>query len=183
MLKILELKAAPSLELFAELVELLQDAVGSGAALGFSSVPSTKEARNYWAQVLEAAGRGERRLFVATAEHACAGVVQLAMAAKANGRHRGEVQKLMVHSQYRRRGIGRALLEALEKAALADGLALLVLDVCEDQAAEATFRACGYQRVGAIPKFARLPDGELHAAVIYYRELSAGAPRKSRAAV
>jgi ribosomal protein S18 acetylase RimI-like enzyme len=180
MLKIQELKAAPSLELFVELVELLQDVVGSGASLGFPAVPSTKDARNYWAQVLEAAARGERRMFVATEEHACAGAVQLGMAAKANGRHRGEVQKLMVHTQYRRRGIGRALLGALERAAAADGLALLVLDVREADPAEAAFRACGYQRVGAIPNFARAPDGRLHGTVIYYHELTSAAPGKAR---
>jgi acetyltransferase len=173
MLKIQELKATPSLELFSELVELLQDAVQSGASVGFTAVPSTRDARNYWAQVLEAAGRGERRIFVATAEHACAGVVQLAKSQKEESEHRGEVQKLMVHSQFRRRGIGKALVGALEKAAAADGLRLLVLDVRAGDVAEALYQGAGYTRVGAIPNFMRARDGELHATAIYCRELPA----------
>ena len=116
-----EIKVPPSLELFSELVELLQDSVAGDASIGWTAVPDTREARNYWTEVLEAVGRGERLLFVATDKHVCAGAIQLALVTKQNGRHRGEVQKLMVHSQYRRRGVAKALLAAVESAAAARG--------------------------------------------------------------
>jgi acetyltransferase len=175
MLRISELKAPPSLELFSELVELLQDAVSGGASVGWTEVPSTKDARNYWTEVLEAVGRGERLLFVATDNHVCAGAIQLAFAPRQNGTHRGEVQKLMVHSQYRRKGIGRALLMALESAATARGLTLLVLDVRSGDAAEQLYRAAGYQLVGSVPGFARSTKGTFDPTTIYYRQLSASA--------
>ncbi len=173
MLEIKELKAPPSLELFSELVELLQDAVGDGASIGWTQVPSTKEARNYWTEVLEAVGRGERLLFVATDNHVCAGAVQIAIAQKQNSRHRGEVQKLMVHTQYRRRGTGQALLAAMEKAAATRGLTLLVLDVRSGDDAERLYKRCGYQYVGSVPGFIQSANGAYDPTSIYYRRIGA----------
>jgi len=172
MLRINELKVTPSLELFSELVELLQDAVGSGGVLGYTAVPSTKEARNYWAGVLEEIGRGRRRLFVATDEHVCAGSIQLANTAEDNGRHRGHVEKLMVHTQFRRRGIAGALLGALEAAAAAQGLSLLVLEVRQEDGAESLYKKHGWHRVGPIPGFERAPGGDLITTVVYYRSIA-----------
>ena len=175
MLTIKELTAPPSLELFSELVELLQDSVAGGAVVGWTAVPSTKEARNYWTEVLEAVGRDERRLFVATDNHVCAGAVQLALPPRDNARHRGQLQKLMVHSQYRRRGIATALLQALEHAAAARGLALLVLEVHSGDPSELLFQRAGYHRVGAIPGFWLSRQGTPESAAIYYRRLGTAA--------
>ncbi len=173
MLEIKELKAPPSLELFSELVELLQDAVGGGGSIGWTQPPTTKEARNYWTQVLEAVGRGERMLFVATDNHVCAGAIQVGLAPRQNARHRGEVQKLMVHSQYRRRGIGLALIGAIEKAARARGLTLLVLDVRGGDDAERLCKRCGYEYVGSIPGFSQAASGAFEPTSIYFRRLGA----------
>ena len=173
MLKITELKTPPSLEQFSELVELLQDAVNGGASIGWTAVPSTKDARNYWTEVLEAVGRGERALFVATDNHACAGAVQLSMATLPNARHRAVVQKLMVLSGYRRRGVGRALMAALEQAALARGRSLLILDVISGAPAEQLYRRSGWQQVGSVPGYAESTRGVLEPTVFYYRRLSA----------
>lgn len=175
MVKIREITAPPSLELFSELVELLQDSVGGGAAIGWTEPPGTKEARNYWTQVLEAVGRGERMLCVATDNHVCAGAIQLAVAPRPSARHRGEVQKLMVHSQFRRKGVGKALLAALEAAAAAKGISLLVLDVRSGDAAEQLCRRAGYQLVGSIPGFVRSAKGGFDPVSIYYRQLGPAA--------
>jgi ribosomal protein S18 acetylase RimI-like enzyme len=175
MLEIKELKAPPSLELFSELVELLQDAVQGGASVGWLQTPSTKDARNYWTEVLEAVGRGERLLLVATDNHVCAGAVQVAMVHKPNARHRGEVQKLVVHSQYRRRGVGRTLLAAADKAAAARGLGLLVLDVRSDAGTEAFLKHCGYEFAGRIPGFVQVAGGGFEPTSIFYRRLAGGA--------
>jgi acetyltransferase len=175
MTRITEITTTPSLELFAELVELLQDAVASGASIGWTSTPSTRDARNYWTEVLESVGRGERLLFVAQDEHICAGAVQLAFPPKANARHRGEVQKLMVHSQFRRRGIGQALIDGLENAAAARGLSLLVLEVRRGDAAEAFCARAGYQLCGEIPGFAQSTTGTYDPVAIYWRRLTPAA--------
>jgi len=171
MVKISEVRATPSLELFTELVDLLQDAVKGGASLGWTHVPSTKEARNYWMQVLEAVGRGECILLLATDDHIVAGAVQLAIAPKQNARHRGEVRKLMVHSQFRRRGIAKALMAALEDTALQRGIHLLVLDTREGDIAEKLYASLDYIRVGVIPGFALSTSGNYDPTVIFYRQL------------
>ena len=173
MLKVSELKTTPSLELFSELVELLQDAVAGGASLGWTAVPDTEEARDYWSEVLAAVGRGERTLLVATDNHVCAGAVQLSRSGPPNGRHRGTVQKLMVHSGYQRRGVGRALMAALEQAARAHGLTLLVLDVICGAPAEQLYRRAGWQLVGTVPGYALSTRGSLEPTAFYYRELGA----------
>jgi acetyltransferase len=175
MLRITEIKSPPSLELFSELVELVQDAVAGGASIGWTATPDTKEARNYWTQVLQSVGRGERRLFVAADDHACAGAVQLALSWKPNQRHRGEVQKLLVHSQYRRRGLGSALVHALENGAAAAGLTLLVLDVRAGDPAESLYRKAGYQYVGTIPGYALSTTGVYEPCAFYFRRLAPAA--------
>jgi ribosomal protein S18 acetylase RimI-like enzyme len=108
---------------------------------------------------------------VATDNHVCAGAIQLAFAPRQNARHRGEVQKLMVHSQYRRRGIGRALADALTRAAIERGLTLLVLDVRSGDAAERLCKRCGFQLVGTVPGFTRSTGGAYEPTSIYYRQL------------
>ena len=172
MLTVKELTTTPSLELFSELVELLQDAVTDGASIGWVAVPGTKDARNYWTQTLEAVGRGERRLFVATDEHVCAGAIQLSLPVKANASHRGEVEKLMVHTQYRRRGIGTALMQSLEKVGRDAGLRLLVLDTISDSAAARLYGRLGWQRAGEIPDYARSTTGVLEPTTVFYHRIA-----------
>lgn len=175
MRRIFELRSTPSLELFSELVELLQDAVGGGASLGWTEPPSTKDARNYWTQVLEAVGRGERMLFVATDDHVCTGAIQLRLSPRQDAPHRGELRKLMVHPQFRRRGIGQALINALENAAAARGLTLLLLDVRAGDPAEQFYRSTGFQFVGTIPGFALSTRGTYDPTAIYYKKLAPAA--------
>lgn len=173
MLKVQELTTTPSLELFSELVELVQDAVSDGASLGWTVPPGTKDARDYWSRTLEAVGRGERRLFVATDEHVCAGAIQLKLPSKPNALHRGEVEKLMVHTQYRRRGIGTALMRVLENVGHEAGLKLLVLDTISDSGAAHLYRRLGWRVAGEIPDYARSTRGVLEPTTIYFQQIGA----------
>jgi acetyltransferase len=56
-------------------------------------------------------------LAATTAQGEVAGSVQLALVQKENGRHRAEVQKLLVHSRFRNQGLGRRLMDAIEREA------------------------------------------------------------------
>jgi ribosomal protein S18 acetylase RimI-like enzyme len=87
------------------------------------------------------------------------GTGQLALEARANGRHRAEVQKLMVAPAARRRGIARALMLALEDAARAAGRTLLVLDTREGDAAAALYAALGWTLAGRVPGYVLERDG------------------------
>ena len=92
MWNIAEIRGAPSLELFSELVELLQDAVKSGASIGFLAPLSTADARNYWLAVLGEVARGERVILLARDGTSIIGCAQLVLTVRANARHRAEIQ-------------------------------------------------------------------------------------------
>src|SRR5436305_748002 len=78
--------------------------------------------------------------------------------AAANQPHRAEVAKLLVHRRARRRGIGRALMIALEAEAARAQRPLLTLDTRRGDAAEQLYHALGWTRAGAIPDYALTTD-------------------------
>jgi GNAT superfamily N-acetyltransferase len=157
------------------LVRLLQDAVDSGASIGFLPPLAEAEAAAYWATVADAVRDGSRVLLVAPAPDEPAGLpvgaVQLDLAMRANGRHRAEVAKLMVDRSVRRRGVGRALMTAVEAEARRLGRTTLHLDTREGDPSERLYQGLGWERAGAIPRWARSGDGTLHTTVFYYRLL------------
>lgn len=157
--------------ILAELVTLLQDAVASGASIGFLPPLSEEEARAYWISVLEDMAQQKRVLLVARDATQVVGAVQLELATKANARHRAEVQKLMVLQRERRRGIGQRLMEAIEPLARERGRALLVLDTRLGDDAERLYRKVGYIEAGIIPSYAQSATGTLEATIIFYKLL------------
>src|SRR5262245_29318945 len=122
------------------LIELLQDAVESGASVGFLPPLSSAEANAYWNQVEWDLNAGACVLLVARHGKRVGGTVQLALAQKANGTHRAEVQRLLVHREVRRQGIGRALMLEIEAEAARLGRTLLVLDTRKGDPSEGLYR-------------------------------------------
>lgn len=154
-----------------QLVPLLQNVVDDGASIGFIAPLSAAEARAYWAGVLSPLQAGEKVMYVATASERVIGAVQLALEPRANGRHRAEVQKLMVHTAARGQGVGRRLMEAIEAAAKDHQRSLLVLDTVRGGVAEGLYARMGYSKAGIIPRYALSSAGHLDDTVFYYREL------------
>ena len=152
------------------LAALLADAVDSGASVGFLPPLSPDAARAYWHEV-DAGLPHDRVLLVAEVGGELAGAVQLALAGQPNGAHRAEVQKLFVMRRFRRQGIARALMLALEAEAVARGRTLLVLDTRVGDPAEHLYEQVGYQRAGIIPAFARNAEGVLDPTVLFYKTL------------
>lgn len=169
-----QLSAAQATLALDDLVELLRDSVDGGASVGFLPPLDRGEARRYWADVIAEVEHGARVLLVAHEGGRVVGSAQLGLASKANARHRAEVQKLLVHSQWRGRGLGRALLSALEQAARRERRTLLVLDTRQGDVAEQLYLTHGYIRVGVIPHYARNGKGGLDPTVFYYRVLPEG---------
>ena len=161
-------------QLLPQLVALFQDAIASGAALGFLPPLSTAEASSFWRRVREGIQAGALNLFVARNEatQEVLGTVQLALAPQLNGSHRAEVAKMMVHREARRRGIGRQLLRALEAKAVELGRTTLVLDTRQGDAAEQLYQSLEYRIAGVVPEYAQSSDGTLHSTVIYYKLLT-----------
>ena len=152
-------------------VALLQDAVNSGASVGFLPPLEDRQAREYWTGVRAAIEAGNRILLAVAGQDAILGSVQLDLATMPNARHRAEVMKLMVHQVARRRGIGHALMRALEDVARRADRRLLVLDTRAGDPAEHLYLALGYRRAGVIPHYAMSATGTLEATVYMYREL------------
>jgi ribosomal protein S18 acetylase RimI-like enzyme len=150
-----------------ELTEVLVACVNEGASLGFNAPLAPAIARSWWDHF----PRAGLILLVAEQDGRIVGTVQLHDAESANGRHRGEISKLLVHPAWRRRGIARALMEQLEEEARAAGKRLLVLDTREGDPSNDLYAAVGYQYGGRIPNWARDSAGTLSATIFWYKEL------------
>jgi GNAT superfamily N-acetyltransferase len=154
------------------LCALLEDCVEGGASIGFLWPMSDGEAEAYWRSCIAPITEGSRVLLVARDEAgSIVGTGQLDLAMRANGRHRAEVMKLMVHPSARRNGHARALMAALEDEARRLGRTTLVLDTNDDSPAELLYRSLGWNFVGGIPDYALLTDGTPHKNAIFYKLL------------
>jgi GNAT superfamily N-acetyltransferase len=153
------------------LTEVLLDVVDGGASVGFMDPLTRPRAEEFWRRVGEAVAGGRRALLVAEDGAGIVGTVQLVYAQPENQPHRADVSKMLVHRRARRQGIGAALMRAVEELAREAGRTLLVLDTASADA-ERVYARAGWQRVGAIPAYALLPDGAPCATVLFYRVLA-----------
>ena len=149
----------------------MQDSVAHGASIGFLPPLADDEAQHYWQGVIADLRHRSRMLLVARDEAGVIGTAQLDLPWKPNARHRAEVQKVLVHSRARRRGIGRALMLEIEAVARQAGRSLLVLDTRQGDPAEQLYRQLGYIAAGVIPSYAQSADGQLDPCVFFYRLL------------
>ena len=155
----------------SDLAELLQACVQNGASVGFVLPLPIEEAARFWRGLAPSVTEGSRLLLVARADGRIAGTVQLSLAVMPNGRHRAEINKLLVHPESRRRGIARALMIEAEALARCRDRTLLVLDTANGEAAEPLYASLGYERVGIVPDYAITPWGVLEATTIMYKRL------------
>ncbi|NYI03740.1 GNAT family N-acetyltransferase [Allostreptomyces psammosilenae] len=154
-----------------ELAALLADVVEGGASVGFLSPLDPAEAAAWWKSLAPAVAEERLLLWVARVDGRIRGTVQLALAGMPNGRHRADVAKLLVHPDARRQGLGRALLDTVEQAAVEHGRHLLVLDTETDSPAERLYRSAGWTPAGVIPDYATDPAGALRSTTYYYKSL------------
>jgi GNAT superfamily N-acetyltransferase len=152
------------------LAKLLVDAIDSGAGVSFLAGLTEREAEEWW-RVVVASSSERSIILIARDSEGVVGTVQLQPAWAPNQPHRGDVAKLIVHRRARHRGIGRALMHALEQAAQAAGFTLLLLDTCKGYDAERLYASTDWIRVGEVPGFAINPDGTLCDTVFFYKRL------------
>ncbi|VXC19275.1 Acetyltransferase [Pseudomonas sp. 8Z] len=155
---------------------LLLDAVEHGASVGFLADLDAQAADDYFAQVEAALLEGSLLLWIAHEQDRVLGSVQLSLCQKPNGLNRAEIQKLLVLSTARRRGIARLLMQAVEQQAATRKRGLLYLDTEAGSDAEQFYRHLGYQCIGGLPDYACGPDGTYRANAIYYKTLARPAP-------
>jgi ribosomal protein S18 acetylase RimI-like enzyme len=163
------LTRAETTDFQSQLYELLIDSVSSGASVGFLPPLAEVDAMNYWQDVIKDLDSGKRILLVAQEDGEVFGTVQLELATKQNAKHRAEIQKLMVHTRHRNKGIAKALMAEVENIARAKEITLLVLDTVQGDTAEKLYEKWGYIRVGVIPNFAKWINDELYGTVVFYK--------------
>ncbi|MFJ8471414.1 GNAT family N-acetyltransferase [Kitasatospora sp. NPDC094011] len=152
---------------------LLSETVNGGASIGFLAPLEPGESTAWWRALVPEVAAGRLVLWTAraAADGRLAGTVQLRPATTANGRHRGEVAKLMVHPADRGHRLAGRLLAALEERAAESGIRLLVLDTETDSPAERMYQAAGWSRVGSVPDYATDPHGRTHPTTIFFKSL------------
>jgi ribosomal protein S18 acetylase RimI-like enzyme len=166
------LKLPADQKVLEALAALLVDAVESGAAVSFVTL-TQGQALDWWRKLL-AAPDPRTVVLVARDAEGIAGSVQLHPSRAPNQPHHADVAKLIVHRRARRRGLGQALMAAVEREASAEGFRLLVLDSKRGDAGERLYRRLGWNVVGTIPRYALDTDGRsLHDTVVFFKELPA----------
>ena len=155
--------------------QILHACVHEGASIGFVLPFEKTEARAYWLERVAAAhAAGSKLVLIATLDGAIAGTAQLDLDAMPSKRHHAEVSKVLVDPGFRRAGVGRALMQEIERRAANEGRWLLTLDTAGD-AAEALYRSLGYRLAGAIPNYARNAfEDSYEATRIMYKDLRGG---------
>jgi GNAT superfamily N-acetyltransferase len=153
-------------------VELLQESVDGGGALGFHAPLAAADAQDYWLALRADLASGSRVLLAASENGRIVGSGQLALAPWRNARHRATIEKVFVSAALRGRGIAKALIIALQDAARLRGRSLLLINARRAAPAEQLYKTMGYREFGVIPGYAMGPGGERWDSVCMYRELS-----------
>lgn len=172
MITIRELDGAEAAARVDELAEVLRDCVEGGASVGFMLPLAHGRPEAFWRGVVEGVAAGERHLFVAEDEAGrICGTLSLVVDMPDNQPHRADVSKMLVHRRMRRQGVAERLLKALEARARELGRTTLVLDTVTGSDASRVYERTGWQRVGNIPDYALMPDGNFCSTTYYFRAL------------
>ena len=150
---------------------LLKDAVDGGASVNFLAGATAEETAAWWAARSSDVADGTITVFVARDGERIVGSTLLERSRNPNSPHRAEIGKVIVMRSARRRGLGRALMEAAEKHARSEGRWMLILDTVTGSAAAALYESLGWVTVGTIPAYALNVWGEPEAATYYYKDL------------
>ena len=154
-----------------ELAEVLADCVAGGASVSFMPPYSPRNARAFFGKVARSVAAGDTVLLAATLGGKIVGTVQLGLDTPPNQPHRADVRKMLVHRSARGRGVGMALMTAIEAEALKRGRWLLVLDTVPGESGHRLYLRAGWQQSGIVPDYALFPDGRLCDTAILWKRL------------
>lgn len=146
----------------------------STSSIGFLAPLSDADADGYWMTVSSKLSEAHH-LFELTnpaGSQEILATVQLVTVLKRTHAHRGEVAKLLVRPFAQCRGLGRLMMEHVEKYAREQmGMTLLTLDTETDTAARAFYNDIGWTEWGTCPDYAAYADGKLGGATFFRESL------------
>ncbi len=151
---------------------MMVETVAGGASIGFMAEFDQAGALAWWQGRLAAAAQREVQILVALDDGGIIGTVSLVPAAMPNQPHRADIAKMMVARRVQRHGVAAGLLAAAEGLALAHGHTTLVLDTISGSAAARLYERAGWEKVGDIPAYALMPDGEMAPTTFYTKRLA-----------
>src|SRR3569832_754894 len=132
---------------------------------------SASDARTFIYKVARSVASGDLVLLVARLSGKIVGTVQLGLDTPPNQAHRADVKKMLVHRSARGRGVGAALMAAVEDEARRRGRWLLVLDTVPGESGHRLYLRAGWQQCGTVPDYAMFPDGRLCDTAIMWKRL------------
>lgn len=171
MIEVRNLNAAEARRELSALAGILFDCVEGGASVSFMWPFSQSDAALFFAKVIDAVERGERLLLAAYDGGTMVGTVQIITALPPNQPHRAEIAKLLVHRSARGKGVGTALMVAVERRAKELGKTLLMLDTVTGAEAERLYQRLDWIKAAVIPNFAKFPDGRWCDTTIFWKAL------------
>lgn len=152
------------------LAGILVDAVDSGAGVTFMHPLAQDVAEAYWMKQKADVASGQTTIFVTEEDGVIGGTVMLQKVWPPNQPHRCEVAKLLVHRDFRRRGLATLMMQALEAKARASGFTLITFDTVAQSPAETLYRQLGFTCAGYIPNYA-YAKGKLDGTALFYKQL------------
>ena len=164
--------AAPIADaVLVELADVLVDCVAGGASVSFMSPFSHDSALGVFRKVAGSVAAGNTVLLAAWLDGRIVGTVQLGLDTPPNQPHRADIKKMLVHRSARGRGIGAALMAAVEEEARRHARWLLVLDTVPGENGHRLYLRAGWTQTGLVPDYALFPDGRLCDTAIMWKRL------------
>ena len=155
----------------AQLADVLVDCVEGGASVSFMSPFSHDQALSFFRKVESSIRSGDTVMVAARLDGRIVGTVQLGLDTPPNQPHRADIKKMLVHRAARGRGIGAALMAAVEDEARRYGRWLLVLDTVPGENGHRLYKRAGWTETGLVPDYAMFPDGRLCDTAIMWKRL------------
>lgn len=155
-------------------MDLWVDVTNAGGAVGFSAGVTGEQVRTLAEPALRRVTDGVDDLVVAEIDGRVVGLGFLATNDLALHSHWGTIKRLQRHPQVRASGVGAALLQGLEAAAVDRGLQRLVLTVRGGTGREGFYAQHGFRLEATLPARIKLEDGDIREEHVMSKDIVSG---------